>query len=99
VVRSPEGQEFPSVGCYLDVIEKERLVWTTALGPGYRPTSSYLGFPITAVISLEPSERGTRYSALAMHGDVDARKRHAEMGFSEGWGAALDQLVALAKEM
>jgi uncharacterized protein YndB with AHSA1/START domain len=27
--------------------------------------------------------------------DVDGAKRHAEMGFHDGWGAALDQLVEL----
>src|ERR1700757_2562428 len=40
VMRSPEGQEFPSVGCYLEVIENERLVWTDALAPGYRPSTT-----------------------------------------------------------
>lgn len=37
-MRSPEGEEFPNAGCYLEVIEGERLVWTDALEPGYRPT-------------------------------------------------------------
>jgi hypothetical protein len=30
-----------------------------------------------------------------MHADEDGYQRHADMGFAEGWGAALDQLVAL----
>ena len=54
---------------------------------------------MTAVISIEPAEHGTRYSALAMHGDAETRERHAEMGFYDGWGTALDQLVATAREM
>ena len=29
------------------------------------------------------------------HGDEDGRKEHETMGFHEGWGTALDQLVAL----
>src|SRR6516225_9961619 len=36
-MRSPEGQEFPNVGCYLDVQPSHRLVWTVALLPGFRP--------------------------------------------------------------
>src|SRR3989441_7332368 len=39
VMRSPEGQEFPNVGCYLEVVKDEKLVWTDALEPGYRPTN------------------------------------------------------------
>src|SRR3954469_11177993 len=32
-MRSPEGQEFPNTGCYLEMIENEKLVWTAALKP------------------------------------------------------------------
>ena len=99
VMRSPDGQEFPNVGCFLDVVERERLVWTTVLGPGFRPSSPAPGISMTAVISIEQAEHGTKYSALAMHGDAATRERHAEMGFYEGWGTALDQLVASAHEM
>ena len=101
-MRSPEGQESPFLGCYLEVIENERLVWTNVLGPGFRPatlpkdeTCDALAF--TAVISLEPHGSGTKYSALVIHGDEAVRKRHADMGFHDGWGKALDQLVALVK--
>lgn len=41
---------------------------------------------------------GTRYRAVAIHGNQTLRKRHEEMGFQEGWGAALDQLVDLMKD-
>ena len=99
VLRSSDGQEFPNIGCYLDVIERERLVWTTVLGAGFRPSSPPPGISMTAVISIERAEHGTKYSALAMHGDAETRERHAEMGFYEGWGTALDQLVASAREM
>lgn len=104
VMRSPEGQEFPNVGCYLEIVENEKLVWTNALAPGYRPSNSPGAMPcdtffFTAVIALEPRGNGTKYTALVIHGDEDARKKHEEMGFHDGWGKALDQLVAVAKNM
>lgn len=106
MMRSPEGQEFPNLGCYLEVIKDERLVWTNALAPGFRPAKLSAGkgidhvlFAFTAVISLEAHERGTKYTARVMHGDDEDCKRHAQMGFRDGWGKALDQLVAMAKEM
>jgi len=99
VMRSPEGQEFPNFGCYLEVIENEKLVWTAALGPGYRPQNPP-GVPLfTAVILFEPHGAGTKYTAIAIHGEEGAAKKHSEMGFHDGWGKALDQLVALAKTM
>jgi uncharacterized protein YndB with AHSA1/START domain len=99
VMRSPEGEEFDNEGCYLEVVENERLVFTSVLGPGYRPTPDPGSVPFTAVITLEPTAGGTRYSALAIHGTPDVCARHVDMGFHTGWGAALDQLVALAKTM
>lgn len=104
VMRSPEGQESGGVGCYLEIVENEKLAWTNALEPGYRPArqSSEAGdddFVFTAVIMLEPHATGTKYTAIAMHRDEADREKHEQMGFHEGWGAALDQLVALAKTL
>lgn len=105
VMRSPEGQEFPNFGCYLEVIPNEKLVWTNALEPNFRPAKfpeetpghECAEFSMTAVISLEPHEQGTRYMALVMHSNQEDRAKHEKMGFEEGWGAALDQLVAMIK--
>jgi uncharacterized protein YndB with AHSA1/START domain len=94
VMRSPEGQEFPNIGCYLEVVPNERLVFTDALLPGYRPSENPF---FTAIITIEPNGNGTRYVAIAMHRNEAGRKQHEEMGFHQGWGTALDQLVAHAK--
>ena len=96
VMRSPEGKEFPNIGCYLEVVPNERLVWTDALLPGYRPAENPF---MTAIITLESQGTGTRYTAVAIHRDDAGRKKHEEMGFYQGWGKALDQLVAHVKTM
>lgn len=91
VMRSPDGEEFPNVGCYLDVVENERLVFTDTLLPGYRPAPKPF---FTAALLLARRGSGTRYTAIAIHGDEASRKNHEEMGFHDGWGTVLDQLVA-----
>lgn len=94
-MRSPDGETMPTeAGCYLEVVENEKLVFTDALAPAYRPKAS--GF-MTATILLQPEGTGTRYTAIAQHADPDAKKRHEDMGFLSGWGTALDQLVELAR--
>jgi uncharacterized protein YndB with AHSA1/START domain len=104
-MRGPEGQEHGGAGCYLEVIPNEKLVWTSALGPGYRPnirasdTGTCEELYFTAVITLEAQGTKTKYNVVALHGDEASSKKHEEMGFYHGWGAALDQLVALAKTM
>ena len=97
VMRSPEGQDMPSdAGCFLEVIPNERLVWTDALGPSFRLKEN--GF-FTAIILMEPAGNGTRYTAIAKHKTTEGMQQHADMGFHDGWGTALDQLVAYAKTL
>lgn len=96
VMRSPEGQEMPHTGCYLEVTPIRRLVWTDALQSDYRPAASPF---VTAILTFEPRGNGTHYHALVLHADEATRQRHEQMGFQQGWGKALDQLVALARTM
>jgi uncharacterized protein YndB with AHSA1/START domain len=96
VIRSPEGQDHPTTGCYLEVVENRRLVWTDALLPGYRPSENPF---FTAVVTMEPAGNGTRYKAVAVHRDEATRKKHEEMGFHEGWGQVLEQMVEFARTM
>ena len=104
-MQSPEGQEFPNSGCYLEIIPQTKLVWTNALLPGFRPSlptatcgSDDANFMFTAMIELADHASGTRYSATVIHADEAGCKKHAAMGFEGGWGIALDQLVALVKK-
>jgi uncharacterized protein YndB with AHSA1/START domain len=96
VMRSPEGQLHPGTGCVLEVVPEERLVWTDALLPGWRPAEKPF---FTAILLLADAGQGTRYTAVARHRDEAGRKSHEEMGFHQGWGAALDQLVEYTKTM
>lgn len=97
VMRSAEGEDFPHVGCYLEVVPGERLIWTIALLPEFRPSGATSEVPtFTAIITIVPEGTGTRYIATVLHRDEEGRNRHEAMGFYEGWGAALDQLVEYA---
>ena len=95
-MQSPEGEDFPGAGCILEVVPQRRLVWTDALLPGYRPSEEPF---FTAVVTMEPKGSGTLYRAVAIHRDQASRERHEEMGFHEGWGTVLTQLVEYAKTM
>ena len=58
-MRSPEGQESSQAGRHLEILPNEKLVWTSALGPGYRPEIRAAGtggceeLYFTAIITLE----------------------------------------------
>jgi uncharacterized protein YndB with AHSA1/START domain len=98
VMRGPDGEANETLGCFLELVQHERIVWTAALGPGFRPQSGPL--PFTAIIEIQPGGKGgTRYRAIAMHLDPTVRKEHEHMGFHEGWGAVTDQMSELVKTL
>jgi uncharacterized protein YndB with AHSA1/START domain len=105
VMQSPEGQKFPNLGCYLEIIPNQKLVWTNALEPDFRPAKQPEASPshecaeflMTATILLETVAGGTKYTALVQHSDIANRIKHENMGFEAGWGACLDQLIAILK--
>jgi uncharacterized protein YndB with AHSA1/START domain len=107
VMRSPEGQEFPHVGCLLELVENRKLVMTNALAPGYRPApdpvvgnaSDCANIAFTAIVTLEEVAGKTHYSVVVLHKDEAGRKLHEEMGFHEGWGTCLDQLIEVVKTL
>jgi uncharacterized protein YndB with AHSA1/START domain len=97
-MREGDGDFQPHVeGCFLDAVPEERLVFTTVLSEGWRPTEPWLA--LTAIITLEPEGNGTRYSARVLHKNAAESKKHADMGFHEGWGTTIDQLAALALKL
>lgn len=95
LMEGPEGQKMPNRGCYLEIVPERKLVWTDALTAGYRPSQNPF---FTGMILLEPKGKGTKYTAIGMHKDPESRDKHEKMGFHEGWGKALDQLVAYMKK-
>ena len=90
-------------GCVLEVAEGEKLVWTSALGPGYRPNDAGEGcesFPMTAIVTFADAGNGkTAYKAIALHRNLADKETHEKMGFHEGWGTVAGQLEDYAKAL
>jgi uncharacterized protein YndB with AHSA1/START domain len=96
VMEGPNGEKHDNNGCVLAVVPETFLLFTDALGPGFRPIEG--GF-MTASVTIEPTATGTLYIARAYHKDVAGKQQHEQMGFHEGWGKAWEQLVALARTL
>ena len=93
-----DGREVTNLGCFLDVVPMERLVWTSMLFPGYRP-AVFDDIPITAIITMESVGNGTRYLFTALHRDEADYQKDMESGWKEGTEIAADQLVAHVMSM
>jgi uncharacterized protein YndB with AHSA1/START domain len=92
-IAGPDGKEFPNLGCFLDVVPMERLVWTSMLFPGYRP-AVFDDIPITAIVTMKTEGTGTRYVFTALHRDEADFEKNMASGFYQGTEIAVDQLVA-----
>jgi len=97
VMRSPEGQEFPNPGVYLEVVKNERLVFTDAFTSAWVPSAKPF---MVATVTFEDLGGGkSRYTAVARHWTAEDREAHEKMGFHEGWGQCADQLAELAAKL
>lgn len=92
---SPEGEEFPNRGVYLEVVPNKRLVLTDAYTEAWVPAAEPF---ITIDLTFEDMGDGkTNYTARVMHWTAAACEKHENMGFYAGWNQALDQLIETAK--
>jgi uncharacterized protein YndB with AHSA1/START domain len=88
-----DDQDFPNLGCFVEVVPLERLVWTSMLFPGYRP-AVFDDIPITAIVTMESVGSGTRYVFTALHRDEADFETNRTSGWQEGTAIAVDQFVA-----
>ncbi len=93
-MQSPDGQEFPNPGIYLEVVPNEKIVFTDAFTSAWEPSAKPF---FTGILTFEDLGNGkTKYTARARHWTVADCQAHEKMGFYQGWGIATTQLEALA---
>lgn len=90
-----DGNAMDNHGVYLDVVPKEKLVFTDAYTEGWKPAPEPF---MTAILLLADAPGGnTTYTAIARHRNPESRKSHEDMGFFDGWGTVATQLEAYAQ--
>lgn len=96
-MQSPDGQEFPNPGLYLEVVPHEKLVFTDAFTAAWAPSEKPF---MTGILTFEDAGHGkTKYTARVRHWTTTDREAHEKMGFHQGWGIATNQLEALAQKI
>ena len=94
-MESPEGEQYPSKGVFLELIPNEKIVFSDLMQKGFRPNEQGM---FTAVITLKSTPTGgTIYHVQAMHITPQKRDEHEQMGFIDGWSKALEQMVEMIK--
>ena len=96
VMKSPDGQEMPNHGVYLEVVKNERIVFTNAYTKAWEPSDKPF---MTVILTFEDEGGKTRYTACVRHWSVEDREMHEKMGFHQGWGQCADQLTALVAKL
>ncbi|MFZ7091671.1 SRPBCC family protein [Primorskyibacter sp. 2E233] len=92
-----DGQRMQNNGVYLEIIDSKKLVFTDFFSEGWKPAADPF---MTAIIELQDDgEGGTIYTATARHRSEDSKSKHEAMGFFDGWGTVVDQLIDYAKSL
>lgn len=100
-MRSPDdSQSSDNTCCFLEVVPHERVVWSNAMLPGFRPvgTPGFVPF-FSAIITLAPEGKWTKYRVRVVHADDAGRARHEELGFFDGWNTVLTQMSERAESI
>jgi len=92
-MHGPEGEVHEHGGIFLEWDEGRRIVSTDAVTAQFEPAGPFM----LGIWEIAPEGDGTRYTARARHWTEEAMRQHEEMGFTEGWQACADQLVALCE--
>lgn len=86
-------------GCYLEIVPQQKIVTTDAFNGNWVP-SAFSGrehpFMVAEITFADAPNGSTLYTATARHWNEADTRMHEAMGFHAGWGAAADQLEALA---
>ncbi|KQO94227.1 SRPBCC family protein [Methylorubrum extorquens] len=96
VMRSPDGQDLPNRGVYLEVVPDTRLVVTDAYRSAWVPSEKPF---LTVILTFADEAGGTRYTARVRHWTLEDRQAHEAMGFEQGWGICADQLTELVRDL
>lgn len=100
VMRGPDGEQSEGVGLFLEAVPERRLVFTNAFAPGWIPSRRPAVVPfMTTIVDMSDAGDRTRHVVRALHWSEEARERHEEMGFQEGWAEATDRLEDLLRTL
>ena len=92
-MRAPDGTDMPNQGVFLEVVPNRKLVFTDAFRAGWLPNPAFM----LVIVTFEPEDGGTRYTARVRHWSEEAKAKHEAMGFGQGWSIVAGQLAALAE--
>ena len=94
---APDGNESDVTGSFLEIVNQERIVFTTALTADWRPAPTPL--PITAYITMTDAGKMTRYDTRVLYRNDEDGEQLKSMDFPQGWSIGIDQLEVLAQTL
>lgn len=99
--QEPDGAISQFRACFVEVVPKEKLVWTNVLTTDYRPVASdTVGKDFVAAttrLRLHSVHDRTRLTLEILHGSRTERGLQEKSGVYTRWRASLEQMLALVQ--
>ncbi|MDB6088134.1 MAG: putative glutathione S-transferase-related transrane protein [Gammaproteobacteria bacterium] len=93
VMQAPNGPQFTIDSVFLEVVEPERLVWTSVPDPKRNPPPPA---PVNTV-TLEVHGAQTKWTLVARFSSIEERDRAAQMGFARMISEGAERVAELLK--
>ena len=100
VMRSPDGQDYPMRGTFLEIVPNERIVksddvsehsdeWHRMIDPTWQPGAK---FNMVTTVTFADLGAGTKVTIRTRFDRIAIRDAFAKIGMKEGWTSSLDKL-------
>jgi uncharacterized protein YndB with AHSA1/START domain len=95
VMQAPNGPQFTINSVFLEVVEQEKLVWTSAGDVQRNPA------PPTAIttVTLEAHGAQTKWTLVARFNSIEERDRAAKMGFAQIISQGAERIAELLRTL
>lgn len=93
-MHSPDGNDYPNRGVYLEVVPNERIVFTDAYTEAWITSEKPF---MTAMLTFDDMNGRTKYTVRVRHWTVADSEAHERMGFYDGWSKSTEQLAELVE--
>jgi uncharacterized protein YndB with AHSA1/START domain len=109
VMRSPDGQEFPVQGEFIEIVTNEKLVytddmykqadfWKMMIGGKVGPDVDFSSLKLNVMVTFEDQGDKTKFTLVTRFISNDVRDAMVGMQMAEGWTSSLEKFAAeLAK--
>lgn len=96
VIIAPDGTEYPSVGVYIEIVDRSKIVTTDEFGEQHKEQmNTDLPKILSVTTEFEDLNTQTKLIITIEHPSEEDKEKHKAMGVKQGWNSSFEKLDEL----